>query len=171
MNIPLKPSLLKIRRRPIKYIILHHTRELYPQSDLVLDNPKFQMKSLYNAVLEDKTPDINYNFVIEEVKKEVFVYMTRPFVYLCEWDDISDDINNAAIHIAFLGSYDLKIPSPRMYEIAAFRVISPFLKAYGLPTKRILLHSEVSNSEDVTCPGVFFSKNIIISMAKRYLVK
>lgn len=173
MKIPFKPSRLSMRRRPVKYLIIHHTAELYPQEAARIDNSKYQINSLFNGVLEDKSPDINYHFVLDKIKDDYVAVTCRPFVTLCEWNDISDDINNAALHIALLGSYDFKVPEKRAYEVLAYRIVNPLLKMFGLPQSdtRILLHSEVSSDEDLSCPGEFFDKAILISMVKRFVMR
>lgn len=173
MKIPFRPARLNLRRRPVKYLIIHHTVELYPQEAARIDNPKYQMNSLFNGVLEDKSPDVNYHFVIDKIKNDYIAVTCRPFVTLCEWDDIPDDINNAALHVAMLGSYDFKVPEKRAYEVMAYRILNPLLKMFGLPQSesRILLHNEVSENKDLTCPGEFFDKNILISAVRRFVMR
>ena len=90
MKIQLRPSLLKVRRQSVKWIVIHHTVELYPQPAARIDNATYQLPELYKGVLEDKSGDINYHYVIEKVKEDYQAFVTRPFVYLCEWDDIDD---------------------------------------------------------------------------------
>ena len=170
MKIILRPSLLKIRRQTIKWIIIHHTAEMYPQEGARIDNPKFQIPKLYNGVLEDKTGDINYHYVIEKIKEDYHAVVTRPFPYLCEWDTINDDINNRALHIALLGSYSLKVPEKRLYEVLAYRLVNPMLKMFHLSPSKIKLHSEISTKE-TDCPGIFFDKGMLISMVRRFVIK
>ncbi len=170
MKIQLRPSLLKVRRQTVKWIILHHTAELYPQEAARIDNAKFQIPELYKGVLEQKTGDINYHYVVEKIKEDYHVVVTRPFPYLCEWDSISNDINNRSIHVAILGSYNLKIPEKRLYEVLAYRLINPMLKMFHLSPSKIKLHSEVSNDE-TDCPGYFFDKGVLISMVRRFVIK
>ena len=171
MKIPLRPSLLKVRRQSPKWIILHHTAELYDLPEARIDNSKYQMPALFKGVLEKKQGDINYNYVVEKVREDYIAITARPFVYLCEWNDIDLNINNRAIHVAMLGSYDFKIPEKRLYEILAYRLLNPFMKMYGLTTSRIKLHSEVSSDKELTCPGEFVDKAVIISMVKRFVIK
>ena len=170
MKLQLRPSLLKVRRQSVKWIIIHHTIELYKQPAAKIDNSQFQSPELFKGVLEQKTGDINYHYVVEKIKGEYYPIVTRPFVYLCEWPDISNDINNRAIHIAMLGSYSLKVPEKRLYEVTAFRLVNPMLKMFGLAPSRIKLHNEVSN-EDIECPGDFYDKDILIAMTRRFVVK
>jgi len=50
-KIPLRPSLLKVRRQSVKWIIIHHTAEMYENPESRIDNSKFQMPGLYKGVL------------------------------------------------------------------------------------------------------------------------
>jgi len=171
MKIPLRPSLLTIRRQSVKYIILHHTVELYPQTEVRIDNPKYQLPFIFNGVLEQKTPDINYHYIVEKIKEDYVPILTRPFVYLCDWNDIDVNISNRAMHIALLGSYDFKIPEKRCYEILAYRLLNPMLKMFGIPPSRILFHREVSSNKDLTCPGDFVDKEVVVAMTRRFVIK
>jgi len=170
MRLQLRPSLLTVRRQSVKWIIIHHTIELYKQPAAKIDNSQFQTHELLKGVLEQKTGDINYHYVVEKIKDDYYPIVTRPFVYKCDWPDISNDINNRAIHIALLGSYSFKVPPKRLYEVTAFRLINPMLKMFSISPAKIKLHHEVSN-EDIDCPGDFFDKSILISMARRFIVK
>jgi len=161
---------MKIRRTAIKWIILHHTAELYPAPSAQVDNAQFQLPALYKNALEKDEADLNYNFVVEQIKDDYYSIMTRPFVYLCDWDDISADINKKAIHIALLGSYDFKIPSPRLLEVLSFRLINPLIKMFDIIPSRVKLHRDVSN-EDITCPGDFISMDKVIALVRKYVVK
>lgn len=171
MKIPLKPSLLKVRRKAIKWIIIHHTSELYEQPEARIDNPKYQLPGLFKGVLEMKQGEVNYHYVIEKVKEDYIPIICRPFSFLCEWDDIDANINERALHVALLGNYDFKIPEKRAYEILAFRVLNPSLKVFGLPPSRIKLHREVSNNKDLTCPGDFIDPAIIEAMVRKFVIK
>ena len=62
-RIPLKPSLMKVRHRAPKFIVLHHTSELYDNPESRIDNAKYQIPGLSKGVLEKKHPDINYHYV------------------------------------------------------------------------------------------------------------
>jgi len=170
MKIPLKPSLLKIRRRT-RWIILHHSSELYEIPSARIDNPKYQMPGIFKGVLEKKEGDINYHYVLDRIQEDYVPIVCRPIVYLCDWSDIHPDINNAAIHIALLGSYDFKVPEKRLLEVLAFRVLNPLLKVYKLAPNRIKLHNEVSDNKELTCPGDFIDRAIIESMVRRFVIK
>ena len=171
MKIQLRPSLLKVRRQKVKWIIIHHTAEMYPQPAARIDNAKFQTPELYKGVLEDKSGDINYHYVIEKIKEDYHAIVTRPFVYLCEWDDISNDINNRAIHVAVLGSYDFKVPEARLYQVLAYRVLNPFLKMYHISPGKIKFHRDVSDNKELTCPGDFMDAGRMEALVRRFVVK
>ncbi len=170
MKIPFKPSLLKVRRQT-KWIILHHTAELYDNPESRIDNPKFQMPGIHKGVLEKKQGDVNYHYIIDKIGEDFFPIVCRPFVYLCEWEDIPPDINNKSVHVALMGSYDFKIPTKRCYEVLAFRVLNPMLKMFKLAPNRIKFHNEVSTDEDLSCPGDFIDKAVIEAMIRRYVIK
>ncbi len=171
MKIPLRPSRLTVRRQTAKWIILHHTAEMYENPASRVDNKTFQMPGLNKGVLEKKQGDINYHYVLDQIKDDYYPIATRPFVYLCEWDDIDVNINNRAIHVALMGSYDFKVPVKRMYEILAFRLLNPFMKMFHLAPNRIKFHRDVSSDKELTCPGDFLDMAIVQSMVRRFVLK
>lgn len=166
-----RPSLLKIRRKKIKWIILHHTVELYPAPEAKIDNVKFQLPFLYNNAIEQKKFEVNYNFVVEKVKNDYQVITTRPFTYLCDWPDITPDINERATHIALLGSYDYKVPEIRLLEVLSYKILNPLLKMFAIPPSRIKLHRDVSSNKDLTCPGDFIDIGRIQTLTRKYVIK
>lgn len=169
-RIPLRPSLLSRRRQSVKWIILHHTAEMYENPESRIDNSKFQMPGLIKGVLEKKQGDINYNYVIDMIKNDYNVITARPFVYLCDFEDIDPSINNRSIHIGLLGNYSFKVPESRMYQILAYKILTPLLRQHALSPSRIKLHREVSN-EDIECPGDFIDRGRLMSQVKRFLIK
>lgn len=170
MRMPFKAALLNVRRGPVKWIIIHHTAELYEAPESRVDNAKFQMKGLINGVLEKSAPDINYHYVIDKIKDDYIPIVCRPVSSLCEWDDIPDDINKRAIHIAMLGSYDFKVPERRLYEIMSYRLISPMIKIYGLTPKRVKFHRDVSTDKDISCPGDFADQGKLEATIRRFMI-
>lgn len=170
MKIPLRPSILKVRREGTKFIILHHTAELYPQPGAKIDNRTYQLPEIFKGALEQKT-DINYHYIIERVGEDYIPIICRPLPFLCEWDDIKPEINKRSIHIAILGNCDMKIPPKRLYEVLAYRLINPLLKVYTLAPNRVKLHSQVSSNEELSCPGDFFDLTVVKSMIRRFVIK
>jgi len=171
MKIPFKPSLMHIRRQTVKWIILHHTAEMYDIPTARIDNPKFQWAALSKGVLEKKQADINYHYVIEKIGEDYMPIACRPISYLCEWDDIDINVNNRAMHVALLGSYDFKIPEPRCYQILAYKLLTPMLKLFNIPPSKIKLHKDISSNKDLTCPGDFIDEAIIIANVRRFVIK
>jgi hypothetical protein len=170
-RIHLRPSLLDIRRKSVKWIIVHHTAEIYEFPESRIDNNKYQMPGIYAGVLEKKQGDVNYHYVLDKIKGEYNCIACRPIVYLCDWPDIPADINKRAVHVALMGSYDYKVPEKRMYEILAFRLLNPMIKLFGISPNRIKMHYEVTKDKDLSCPGDFINKDVIIAMTRRYVVK
>ena len=68
MKIKLRPSRLKVRRQTVKWIIVHHTAEMYKQPETKIDNAKFQMPGLVAGVHIQKQADIDYHYVIDKIK-------------------------------------------------------------------------------------------------------
>ena len=171
MKLIFKPSMLTIRRQSVKWIILHHTAEMYDLPQIRIDNPKYQEPAIYKGVLEKKQGDVNYHYVIEKVGEEYTPIVMRPFPYLCEWDDIDTNINNRAIHVACLGQLDFQIPVKRLYEVLAYRLLNPMLKMFHLSPSRIKMHRDVSSNKELTCPGEFFDYDVLIAQVRRFVVK
>jgi hypothetical protein len=170
-KIRLNPSELKLRRKTIKWIIIHHTVELYDNPEARIDNQKYQMPGIFKGVMELKDVDVNYHYVIEEIKQDYVAIATRPIPYICDWDDIPNDINERAVHIALLGNYDFKIPPKRLYEILSYRLLNPMMKMYNITPSRIKLHKDVSNDDTVYCPGEFVDKDDIITFTRKFVIR
>ena len=170
MKIPFKPSLMDLSRKPIKWLIVHHTAEFYDLPQARIDNSKYQTSAIFKGVLEKKEADVNYNIVIDKIKEDYIPIITRPFPYLCEFPDIHPDVNKRALHIALLGSYDFKIPNKRLLEVLAYRVLNPFMKIFKIPTNKVKLHREISR-EKISCPGEFVDPGKIMALIKRFVIK
>lgn len=171
MKISFKRSLLKVRHEKVRYIILHHTYCNYSVNPaLKIDNSKLQVPFLNKEVMEKKQADVNYHFVVEMLGDEFYCYTFRPINTYCNFPDIHPD-DNRSIHIAVLGNYDLAVPPKRLYEILSYRVIMPYMRIFNLAENRLKFHSELSDNKELTCPGDFMDKEIVISMIRRYLLK
>lgn len=170
MRMPFKAALLNVRRGPVKWIIIHHTAEMYEAPESRIDNAKYQLPGIVNGVLEKSAPDINYHYIIEKIKEDYVPIICRPMTSLCDWDDISDDINKRAIHIALMGSYSFKVPERRLYEVLSYRLLSPMIKIYGLSPKRVKLHRDVSTNKDQECPGDFVDMGKLEAQIRRFMI-
>ena len=171
MKIPFKPSLMRVRHKRPRFIILHHTVCQYPQEGAKIDGPLYQLPFIMNGVLEQKTPDINFHYIVEKIKDDYVVMNCRPFVYECDFPDIDTHINRIGIHVAVMGSYSLKVPEKRLFEICAYKLINPLFKIFNLTPNMIKTHSELSSNKELTCPGDFFEVSRLISEVKRFIIK
>ena len=167
MLIPYKPKSLPIIRAKPKYIIIHDLDCMYHDIDQVkMDAKLSQMNKArnYNWILNGK-PDVNYHFVAERVGKDFETLIGRPINRMCKFDDIPNQYDTKAIHVACMGRYSIIAPTQRFYMQLAYRAIAPWLYTFGIPITNVLLHHEVSDSNDA-CPGPFFMKNKLISAVK-----
>jgi len=170
MKLSFRPSLLKRRTTKALFVVLHHTSELYDQTEAFIDSPAFQLPYLVNGVMEQKTIDINYHFVVERVRDDFQVFSCMPLSYICKWTDIPKSINNGSIHIAVLGNYNVVMPLPRLYEVLAYRCINPLMKTLKLPVSRLKFHREISTDKELDCPGIFLKKHLLISQMRRFVI-
>ena len=143
---------------------------MYDIPEAKIDNQKFQLSGISKGVLELIEGDINYHYIVDKIDEDYQPIVCRPFVYLCDWNDIQPDINNSAIHIALLGSYDFVIPPKRLYEVLSYRLLNPMLKMFNITPNKIKLHKDVSD-EDISCPGDFIDPIVIESMVRKYVMK
>lgn len=164
-------SELPVRRVPPKFIVIHHTACMYALPQIRIDSPRLQISGIYKGALEQKGFDVNYHYVIDRIENEFIPIVSRPLATLCDFIDIKDEINLRAIHIAVMGSYDLKIPEKRLYEILAYRVINPLVRLFKIPMNKVVFHKEVSENKQQTCPGEFLEKNIMIAKMRSYIIK
>ncbi len=170
-RIPFKISLLDVRHTKVKFIIIHHTACQYTAPGTLVDNPEYQTGKIMSDVLLQKTPDVNYHYVIDKIKEDYVPIVCRPAATMCDFDDIPRNINEPSIHVALTGNYDLRKPESRLYEVLTYRLLNSLLKAYALNPSRILLHGDISTDEEQTCPGDSIEKDKIITMVRRFVIK
>lgn len=168
---PIRRPQLKVRHFPPKWIVIHSTFEFYKSPESRIDNLKYQLYGIEKDVMERSDPDFNYHFIVEKIKDDYQVFVCRPFVTMCEFDDIDININKKSIHVALMGDYNLKIPEKRMYDVLAYRLIAPLLSLFSLNTSKIKTHDEISLNEKSRCPGEFFDKDILILFARKYTMR
>jgi len=171
IKIEFRPSAFKVRHLKPQYIVLHHSSEFYDNPAASVDSNKLQIPYIINGVLEQKTFDVNYHYIIEKIKGDYFVLVGRPLVFQCDFNDIASYTNKVSIHIALLGNYDIVVPTKRVYEVLAYKLINPLLKTFNLSYNRVKFHNEISSNENISCPGEFFSKEVLLSMIRRYVIK
>ena len=71
-------------------------------------------------------------------------------------------MNRKAIHVCFVGNYDLVPPSDLMLSVAVKRLLVPLLKRYQIPTGNIVRHHDYATYK--TCPGTMFPMDKLRSM-------
>ena len=97
--------------------------------------------------------DIGYNFLVERVDNNFVVLVGRPLYWkaaACR----DSDMNIRAIHICFIGNYDLIKPSNDMLKTGIERVIIPLIKTFNIDINNVVGHREYSRT---SCPGANFS--------------
>ena len=173
MLIPYKPKTLPIIRARPKYVIIHDLTCMYHDIDQVKVDVKLsQMNNArtYNWILNGQS-DVNYHFVCERVGKDFETLVGRPMNRMCSFDDIPDQYDTKAIHIACMGRYSIIAPSNRFYQQLAYRSIAPWLHLFAIPISNVYLHHEISNNKDIACPGPFFMKDKLLSHIKPMLAR
>ena len=168
--VPLRSSNLKYAVKWPKFIIIHHTAELdLGASSVQYDVPRFQSDSLKIINHQKFKTEMPYNFIIEQVKNDYEIVFARPILTETDFFKDIDRMHKSDIHIALLGSYNEDVPSTRLYDVMAYRLVNPLLRLFNLTDDRIVTHSEISAYEDQDCPGEHFSKAKLITSVKKYM--
>jgi len=153
-----------------KYIIIHNgvCLEEYPEPVVETDSVKYQYDEVkFNHINRLKLSDVNYHFTLDFINGDYEVLVGKPFHSRCTFEDIEDVYQNS-IHVAILGDYSIDIADKRLYDTLAYRIIVPLMYWFYLDTDNIKTHSEVSNHEDLRCPGIHFYKEILINAVTKY---
>jgi hypothetical protein len=172
---PLRVTNLKLSTTWPTYIILHSTSCRISIPPVDKDKAQFQLQKYeeLNFKLFNKPGVTYFHYIVERVNNDFQVSVSQPLLTSCEFDDL-DDIYKRSIHVAFLGDYETTIPKTRMYQVLAFRVLSPLMRLFAIKESDILLHSAISNEKDITCPGkeIDLSKilNVLRSVNRRRTV-
>jgi len=74
--------------------------------------------------------------------------------------------NDDSLGFCFVGNFDERVPSQKMLEVAARRVIAPWCAQFGILTQNIIGHREVSNK---TCPGSKFDMYELVEIVREEL--
>ncbi len=101
--------------------------------------------------------DIGYNFVVESVDNNIVVLVGRPL----QWKAAGcrdADMNIKAIHICFVGDYNLSRPSSRILKIGIDRIIVPLMKLLDIDIDHIVAHRNYSRT---SCPGKMFDMRFL----------
>ena len=84
---------------------------------------------------------------------------------ICEYEDIQVEYHKD-IHIGLIGDYDNDYPPRRLYRVLAYRLLSPLMRLFYMDEDDILLHSAISTTSGLTCPGEFIEMTLIKSQLR-----
>ena len=167
--IPLRPYFTKPTLEYPSWIIIHHTAELKGlEKQYRYDKPTFLSGKLERMNYQkNKTPNTGYHYIIEKIGQDFHPIVSQPILTKCEWPDLDAKYQNG-IHIAFMGDYNYDIPMTRMYIVIAYRLFYPLMRAFRIKEDRIVAHRDVSNDEEVDCPGDFLDFDKIKMFARQF---
>lgn len=74
------------------------------------------------------------------------------------------NMNELAIHLCFVGNFDLKPPPKEMLERAALRFIIPWMLEFKIPAANIVGHRDFNPHK--TCPGKLFDIHGVREMVR-----
>jgi len=164
MIIPNRRSDFEYVTRWPQYIILHDTMCLgKTDSGLILDKSTFQTNKFSNYVYQVfQRSDTGFHFILDKVADDYQVVISQPILTRCKYEDMEEKYQDA-VHISFLGDYNIEIPKNRLYSVLAFKLLSPLTRLFNLKEDRILFHSDISTEEGKVCPGENISMDRIQS--------
>lgn len=124
-----------------------------------------EAKKIEKAGSKVKHPwrDIGYNFIVEKVVDDkVVVLVGRPL----HWKAAAcreTEMNTRAIHICFVGNFDMmKIPN-RTLKIGIDRIIVPLMKLLEIDINNVVGHREYTRT---SCPGRNFDMRFLKKLIK-----
>lgn len=161
-----------IRSKP-RYVIIHDMSCVFSGIDQLKIDTKFSETKIardYNWILNGQV-DNNYHFIVERINTDYETLFGRPLNRMCIYDDIPDNINKRGIHVALAGKYNLVKPTLRFYQQMAYRCIAPLIYMFAIPMTNIYLHSEITTTDNLVCPGPFFRKNVFLGQLKTMRVR
>jgi len=164
----------RISNKPTS-IIVHDTNCLnHTNSVLKIDSPKTGMGALkMDNVVKNNFKDINYHYILDRLGDDYEIICGRPINMRCEHDDI-DKRYADSIHVIILSDLNVDVPKTRVYNILAYRCLAPVMKMLKIgsdPKSVIQFHDDlmIKNENNISCPGEFLSREMLISQTRRYL--
>ena len=176
-NVPLPARFSRGKRFTNKptHIIIHDSNCLnHSDSVLDIDSPKTSIGALkINNITKEHHKDINFHYVVDRLGNDYEIIAGRPINIQCEHPDIPSQYK-LAIHVIILADLNVEVPKTRMYQVLAYKCLAPsirMLKIGGDPKTVIRFHSDImiENKDNITCPGAFLAKELLIAQARRYL--
>lgn len=108
-----------------------------------------------NAIELFGQDDISYHAGCELVRGQFECLYGRPEQYVGAHEP---KVNRTSLGFCFVGNYDVVEPPIEMLEVAAFRVLVPWIRAFRLQVDDIHPHREYTEK---TCPGRMFSMDLL----------
>ena len=172
MKIPIRPTSFEYSTKWPKSIVIHHTEELQLKDGSVkMSRSNFQFNSLVNSYYQlSKVTTPPYHYVIDFVKDDYYIHVCRPLMTKCIFEDLPEEYDES-IHIALLGDYSADIVSNRLYTVLASKLLSPFMRLFRIKEDNIFTHNEISNSDNISCPGEYFNKEKMIMFLRNHIRK
>lgn len=169
------PLILRKIKRPFrtkpKYIVIHSAicAIQNPLTSLKIDNNKNQLHLLKQEYIYiEKMKNIPYHFLIENINSDFETLLMNPLIEPIKHFDYLE-LNYQMIHIGIDGSFQYQLAIPRLYEILAYRVLTPLMYWFNIPQSNIKLHSEIDDKHS-DCPGNMFFKDILIQKLQKFQI-
>lgn len=154
--ITFKNSDLKLSGKKPTHIVIHHTNELSPTTNV--DTGKFELSNLQKRIYSfQRKNKYGYHVIIERIQSDYYPVVCQPWFTECHWEDLDKDFDTC-MHIAFLGNFDMDMLMDRAYRVLAFQLLVPLCRYFRITQDRIVLHKEISKDKKITCPGEFFDR-------------
>ena len=159
-KLPLKKTDYILSDATPRHIVIHHTVEICP--GVPIDNATFQTGKFQAKSYIFTKPNLKgYHITFEQITDDYYPILSQPLFTKCKWPDLEPTYENA-FHIGIIGDLDFEIPTDRLYNVLAFRVLVPLARGFRIPIDNLVLHREISNKKDLTCPGMMFSHERMI---------
>lgn len=117
--------------------------------------------------------DIGYHYGVELVQDRPQVLVGRPEEEIAA-AATQAQMNARAIHVCFVGDFDLAPPSLRVIEVAVRRVLLPVMHRHGITPERIIGHRDAGLMDGFdwrlgqfkTCPGLAFDLDLVRKLVR-----
>ena len=165
----------KLAQRPHKplAIILHSCLCVCDFPVVKIDTPKMQQQIVRESnIMLYMTRDCVFHYIIELVGSDYEVFMERPIVYSSPYFNTNSDnsIYDSAIHIGIMGDYNIRKPVARLYDVLAYRLLSPLLYQFNLDQNKVYRHQDIDSSVAKSCPLSNIDITFLRQRVQNYLV-
>ena len=151
------------RQGLVRWIVIHSTNCRYPFPKLKFIDDKFQTNQILFGASLDGEDDSIFHVVIDKVKDDYYPIFLKPLHYTYTGFNIKNTQINNGLHICIIGDLNQVKPDTRLYDVLAYRVLSPLMYIFRIPRRNVLLHRH-------DCPGKLFDLQYLMSLLKKYQV-